>query len=173
MLLIIEKIWRTRPRTFYRMVGEYGPRDSLESCSRLGPFCPLESRKQEVGILLPFIAFLDNGILDNIVIEVAIMHNVALCCRFKLGVINLSNVFALPAALTLSQTSPGFYLPAVQVSWKHCGKRRNCSQRAISPFPTVFSTRLESFLPFSSNLKLSSANSFIWEESKMCRLGKG
>ena len=25
---------------------------------------------------------------------------------------------------------------------KHCGKRRNCSLRAISPFPTVFSKRL-------------------------------
>ena len=31
--------------------------------------------------------------------------------------------------LTLSQTSPGFY-----VFWKHYGKRRNCSLRAISPF---------------------------------------
>ena len=29
--------------------------------------------------------------------------------------------------LTLSQTSPGFYVLAVQVFWKHCGKRRNCS----------------------------------------------
>ena len=29
--------------------------------------------------------------------------------------------------LTLSQTSPGFYVSAVQVFWKHCGKRRNCS----------------------------------------------
>ena len=28
--------------------------------------------------------------------------------------------------LTLSQTSPGFYVYAVQVFWKHCGKRRNC-----------------------------------------------
>ena len=26
--------------------------------------------------------------------------------------------------------------------WKHCGKRRNCSSRAISPFPTVFSNDL-------------------------------
>ena len=26
--------------------------------------------------------------------------------------------------------------------WKHCGKRRNCSFRAISPFPTVFSKDL-------------------------------
>ena len=37
---------------------------------------------------------------------------------------------------------------------------------AISPFPTVFSTLLEKFLPFSSTLKLLSA-------SKICRLGKG
>ena len=52
-------------------------------------------------------------------------------------------------------------------------KRTNCLQRAISPFPTVFSTLLENFLPLSSNLKLSSANSFRLEESKISRLGKG
>ena len=45
--------------------------------------------------------------------------------------------------------------------------------RAIFPFPTVFSTLLENSLPFSSNLKLSSANSFSLEESKICRLEKG
>ena len=73
--------------------------------------------------------------------------------------------------LTLSQTSPGFYASAVQLFGKHCEKRRNCSQRAISPFPTVFSTRFRSFLPLSSDLKLSSANSFSLEESKVCRLG--
>ena len=33
----------------------------------------------------------------------------------------------------------------------------------------MFSTLLESFLPFSSNLKLSSANPFSLEESKICR----
>ena len=27
------------------------------------------------------------------------------------------------ACLTLSQTSPGFYLSAVQVFWKHCGEK--------------------------------------------------
>ena len=53
--------------------------------------------------------------------------------------------------LTLSQTSPGFYVSEVQVFRKHCGKRRNCSSRAISPFPIVFSTRLENFVPFSWN----------------------
>ena len=30
----------------------------------------------------------------------------------------------------------------IQTGRKHCGKRRNCSLRAISPFPTVFSTGL-------------------------------
>ena len=38
---------------------------------------------------------------------------------------------------------------------------------------TVFSTHLDNFMPFSSNLKLSSANSFGMEESKICCLGKG
>ena len=46
-------------------------------------------------------------------------------------------------------------------------------ERAISPFPTVFSTRFDNLLPFSSNLKLSSANSFSLEESKICRLVMG
>ena len=45
--------------------------------------------------------------------------------------------------------------------------------RAISPFPTVFSVCLDSFLPFSTNLKLSSANSSISEESKILLFGKG
>ena len=40
-------------------------------------------------------------------------------------------------------------------------------------FPTAFSTSLEKFLPFSSNLKLFSANSSSLEESKVCHLGKG
>ena len=37
----------------------------------------------------------------------------------------------------------------------------------------LFSTRLDNFLPFLSNLKLSSANSFSLEESKICRLDIG
>ena len=48
----------------------------------------------------------------------------------------------------------------------------NLSYRAISPFPTVFSTQLEIFLPFSSKRKMSSANSFSLKESKICHLGK-
>ena len=36
----------------------------------------------------------------------------------------------------------------------------------------MFSTHLKSLLPFSSNLKLSSANSFSLEESKILSFGK-
>ena len=46
-------------------------------------------------------------------------------------------------------------------------------ERIISPFPTVFSIHLDNFLPFLSNLKLLSANSFSLEESKICRLVMG
>ena len=45
--------------------------------------------------------------------------------------------------------------------------------RAISSFPAVFCNRFENFRPFLSNLKLSSINSFSFEESKICRLEKG
>ena len=75
--------------------------------------------------------------------------------------------------LTLSQTSPDFSVSAVYFFWKHCGKRKNCALRAISPFPLVLSFLLENFPPFSSNLQLSLANSFSLEESKIYHLGKG
>ena len=61
-------------------------------------------------------------------------------------------------SLTFSQTTPGFYVFAVQVFRKWYGKRRNCLKQAISHFPTVFPTLFENFLPFFSNLELSSAN---------------
>ena len=76
------------------------------------------------------------------------LHNIDYHCKLRLK------------PLTLSQTSPGFYMSAVQVLWKH-------SLWAISPFPTVFSTRLKNFLPFASNLPLSVWNSLkfvIWEK---------
>ena len=37
--------------------------------------------------------------------------------------------------MNMAESSPKGYR-------KHCGKRRNCSLRAISPFPTVFSKDL-------------------------------
>ena len=82
-------------------------------------------------------------------------------------------VVKVSSLLTHSHTMTPFDAPGKQAFWKHCEKRRNCSLRAISPFLIVFSTRLDNFLPFSSNLKLSSANSFSFEESKICRLVMG
>ena len=67
--------------------------------------------------------------------------------------------------LTLSKTSPGFYVSVVdlQVFWKQCGKREIYRNMQFLFFP-VFSTYLENVLPFLSNLKLLSANSFSLED---------
>ena len=48
-----------------------------------------------------------------------------------------------------------------QTGRKHCGKRRNCSLRAISPFPTVFSNDL--YRRHVKNLGL------FWKGWKGCR----
>ena len=53
------------------------------------------------------------------------------------------------------------------------GKGEVAQNEQFLLFPQVFSVHLENFLPFSLTLKLSSANSFNLEESKICRLGKG
>ena len=50
---------------------------------------------------------------------------------------------------------------------KHFGKMRNCSLLAISHFPSVFYLSGE-LSATSSNLELSSADSFSLEESKIC-----
>ena len=42
-----------------------------------------------------------------------------------------------------------FFTCLQYVFCKRCGKKRNCSFWAISPFPTVFSTHFKNFLPFS------------------------
>ena len=41
-------------------------------------------------------------------------------------VLTKGGLMHLHVALYLSQTSPGFYVSAVEVFWKHCEKRRNC-----------------------------------------------
>ena len=67
---------------------------------------------------------------------------------------------------------PGFLRICSTGHLKTLREKEKLFKRAISPFPTVFSTHLENFLPFSSNLKLLSANSFSLEEFKICHLGK-
>ena len=80
--------------------------------------------------------------------------------------------YKVSSPLTLSQTSPGFYVSAVQVFWKHW-KNKKLLLMTIHHFPTVFSSHLENFMPFSSNLRLLSANSFSLGDSKIWHLGKG
>ena len=75
--------------------------------------------------------------------------------------------------LTFYQTSACFFVSAVQIFRKHRGKWRNCSWHAISPFLTMFSNLFEKFQLFSSNSKLLPANSFRFEETKVCHFGKG
>ena len=55
--------------------------------------------------------------------------------------------------------------------WKHCGKRRNCSKRAFSPFPTMFSTQIiESPFVHIFDISLFAAE---LEEPKIGISGKG
>ena len=76
--------------------------------------------------------------------------------------------------LTLSQTSPCFYLSAVQVLEKNTvGKGDITCNEQFHLFPTVLFTRLDNFLPFLSNLKLSSANSFSFDQFEILSFGKG
>ena len=53
------------------------------------------------------------------------------------------------------------------------GKREIARNEQFPVFPKCFLTRLENVLPFRSKWKLSSANSFSLEKSKICRLGTG
>ena len=76
------------------------------------------------------------------------------------------------SCLALSQPSPGFYVSALQFL-KTLWEKEKLLVRAISPFTTLFSIRLKNFLPFSSNLKLSSAKSFSLKESKIGMWSKG
>ena len=77
--------------------------------------------------------------------------------------------------LTLSQTSPGLWEQCLQnKSFENTvGKGEIARNEQFLLFPTVFSTHLENFVPFLSNLKLLSAHSFNLEESKIYCLGKG
>ena len=60
------------------------------------------------------------------------------------------------------------WLKVIQTGRKHCGKRRNCSLRAISPFPSVFK-RLVS----QGRKKVSlCGNGLIWTSLRFYRLVK-
>ena len=68
--------------------------------------------------------------------------------------------------LTLSQTSPGFYVSAVKFFENTVAKGEIARYEQFLLFPLFFLLILKNFLPFSSNLKLSSANYFSWKSLK-------
>ena len=76
-------------------------------------------------------------------------------------------------SLTLSQTSPGFNESAVPTFENTVAKGEIAHDEQFLLFPPCFLPVLENFLPFSSNLKFSFANSSNLEECKICCLGKG
>ena len=69
-------------------------------------------------------------------------------------------------ALTLSQTSPGFYLSAVQVFWKHCGKMRNCLLWAFLLFPQCFLPVLRAFCLFHQIWNCCLQTLCVWKSLK-------
>ena len=56
---------------------------------------------------------------------------------------------------------------------KHCAKRRNCLQQAISPFITMFSTSYGTYFSFQVHIKMSSAIYFNSDQSKILSSGNG
>ena len=92
------------------------------------------------------------------------------CCN--MGQIDLNRYFV--DALTLTQTSPCFYVSAVLTSllkppWE---KENLLVTSNFSFFHSVY-VLLDNFLPFQSSLELLSPTSLTLEESKICRFGKG
>ena len=93
---------------------------------------------------------------------------VLVCSIFSFsGVVSISF-----ASLTLSHTRPGFYVSAVQVFENTLGKGEIAHSEQFLLFPQYFPPTWKT-LPFSSNLKLSSANSFCLEGFKISHLGEG
>ena len=94
--------------------------------------------------------------------------------------INLSSTTAKPIvtenvliyddlnSLTLSQTSPGFYVSAAQSFENTVGKGEIARYEQFLLFPQCFLPIFGIFPPFLSSLKLSSVNFFSLEESKIC-----
>ena len=110
------------------------------------------------------------------------MCNISICCNIFLPVslmdlrvctqFNITWIMGAFGMLTLSQTSPGFYVPTEQVFWKHCGKRKIAHNEQFLLFPTVFSTCVENsaiFIKFESVV----CKLFHFGRVKYCCLGKG
>ena len=75
--------------------------------------------------------------------------------------------------LTHYHTIPHFDTLMIYSCGKHCEKRRNCLQQAISPFLTMFPTLYGTYFPFYMHFKMSSAICFNLDQSKILSSGNG
>ena len=82
--------------------------------------------------------------------------------------------FVTSLALNPFPNKPMFYFSSVQVFRRHCGEKEKLLVMSNFSFSCrfFFNQFEKNFLPFSSNLKLSSANSFSLGESKIFHFGK-
>ena len=97
-------------------------------------------------------------------------HNVVYPIMEKLH--HLSHIKISSHAFNPFQNKTWFLHVCSRSSLKTLRQKEKLLLRAISPFPSVFSTCSESFLPFSSNSKMSSANSFSIDQSKIMLFAK-
>ena len=67
--------------------------------------------------------------------------------------------FHTQSYLTLYSIDTHFNPSTTDSFWKHCGKRRNCSQQAIFSFPTLFSTPSENCVAICQ---------YFWHQSFIC-----
>ena len=82
----------------------------------------------------------------------------------------------LKRGLTLYSIDTNFNASTTDSFWKHCGKRRNCWSRAISSFPTMFSTQSETCIhvsPFVNIYDITCLFAAELEEPKIGMWDKG
>ena len=63
--------------------------------------------------------------------------------------------------------NPAFYTLKELSFGKHSGNMRNCLNRTISPFPTMFSTLYDSYFLIQTHLDMLSATSLNLDQSKI------
>ena len=99
--------------------------------------CPRENSLENCIFIFPYAAI----IILTLILPVRAMALFCGECRPRSDCTYVQSDLALHSPqiyhYVRTQTNPGFDMSAVQVFWKHSGKRRNCSYRAISPFPVV------------------------------------
>ena len=69
--------------------------------------------------------------------------------------------------LTLSQTSPGFYVSAVQIVWKHCGKGEIARNDQFLLFPQCFLPVWRTFCHFHQIWNCCLQTLSVWKSLKL------